>query len=220
MLEEMTMLLIVLALLVAPGLGSVPGKYPMSILQVKFNEFGYDYMLPNIYEWSGAPGRFGGVHAFDKGVLTRSCYKSGKDEFCLTELGRFLFNRVESTYHTRDCGVLSCNIEIKQTRAQGNPLKISQVNSFNVSSFMETTLYNVTEKACWDIRMKFDFYWNTNYYTLLGRMYFLSWNALEFYPNGALIPTKVKYYDFHFPITLNDGRCDSIYGIFPGATKN
>lgn len=203
----MALLLIVgLSALLAAGAGLEP--------KIGSNPIGPNYTLPADFVWSGAPLGFGEAHAIAGGKRTSTCYRSGRDRFCLTEKVREFYVQSSRPDLVRDCwlGPFWCSYTIAPDPARGNAVTLGEIATFKATDFLASHAYNTSLSECWDGEMATSGPLN-HHRAWLGRLYLRIVLQLEFYPGISATPTKKKFYDLRFPIRLEDGRCDAIYSI-------
>ncbi|KAJ9060752.1 hypothetical protein DSO57_1027558 [Entomophthora muscae] len=203
-------------------LASAP--YPVDELMVGYNALGYHYRLPTGFRWSGLPHDFGRYHESSEGNLTTAYFDSTGNpmdtffdstgsRFRLTEATRFFrlvpvnpgFEKEGEWYN------IKTQYKISHALPLGNTIKVQDIRSFNILSFLENIPYNPAKAECWDGDMRVKGYSWLGYKPFLGRLYLQTEMVLEYYPPAHLLPSKSKLYNFVFPISLENGQCDSIF---------
>lgn len=195
-------------------LSSAAGEQTSQELLPYYNRFGFDYRLHPGFHWTGSSGSFGKAHAIGGGTPTTTCFKHRGDDFCISEGTRYLFLAESKPRVVKKCGWLLCDYTLEPAPVNGTAVTISQIVSFNISSFLETTRYAAANRACWDAKMTVSNLRDSDVVGLVGRLFFVVSFSLDFYPKGHLVSTKSKFYDLRFPISLEDGRCNSVFGVF------
>ncbi|KAJ9075522.1 hypothetical protein DSO57_1035319 [Entomophthora muscae] len=202
-----------LAFFVAAAFALEPREFSDAELVESSNKVGFNYILPSIYYWSGGPHSFGDAHAVRGCNQTSHCYDGEGHRFCLKELDRRLYMKpVNATLATDDkSGLTKWGFHWIAAPVLGTPVKLSKIEAFNVTNFLEANIYNSTREACWDGEMPISNEISLPYIGFVGRLHLQIELGLDFYLTGFQSPSKSKILHLQLPIALNNGRCDAIH---------
>ncbi|KAJ9075521.1 hypothetical protein DSO57_1035317 [Entomophthora muscae] len=185
---------------------------PYHALNNGIEKYRFDYSIHKGSRWSGGSGDFRAAHEISSGVPASECYRSGETQFCLSEINRKISFQWMSPQLIKESNFWN-TFTIKGESNLSNTVKLSEIPSFNIPAFFTENKYNNPNNTCWDVSMS-----NIRAYTKpvnawLGRFHLSVSFRLDIFPPNFALPNSTKFYGLKLPISLEDGRCSSIYGI-------